>query len=95
MFFSYLSDITGDPVYAQKVERVREVRKNNLIHFVTGQSEETILTLKRHQIEMGKYFGIKQNSCALLRATKPLISVDHSICGTNPNLVTHSFGLLI
>ena len=25
MEFSYLSDITGDPVYAQKVERVREV----------------------------------------------------------------------
>ena len=25
MEFSYLSDVTGDPVYAQKVERVREV----------------------------------------------------------------------
>ena len=32
MEFSYLSDITGDPVYAQKVERVREVSEVDLIH---------------------------------------------------------------
>ena len=39
MEFSYLSDVTGDPVYAQKVERVREVSVCVLSIYLRNKTE--------------------------------------------------------